>query len=159
MEEKKLEFLYLSVIKKLTYGEIEEILGVERSVFSKWWYDLKNERKALTQIRDLWQKKCPQIQFDDFKDWYEKSERKCYYCQITESEINQLWDKYPDLTKRKRGKKLEIERLEPNLPYSVTSNLVFSCYWCNNAKTDTFTKEEFSDIGKVIQQIWKNRLK
>jgi hypothetical protein len=159
MEEKKRYFLYLSVIKKLTYNEIENVLEVKRSVFSKWWDELKEEREYLTRIRDLWQKKCPQIQFDEFKGWYESSKRRCFYCQITEEEINQLWDIYPNLTKRKRGKNLEIERLEPNLPYSITNNLVFSCYWCNNAKTDTFTKDEFSEIGKVIRQIWKKRLK
>lgn len=159
MEEKKRLFLHLAVIKKLTYSEIEKIIGVKRSCFSKWWEELKEERVYLTRIRNLWQNKCPLILFYDFKEWYEAIERKCYYCHITEDEINQLWEKHPSLTKRNRGLSLEIERLEPDLPYSITSNLVFSCYWCNNAKTDTFTKEEFSEIGKVIERIWKNRLK
>jgi 5-methylcytosine-specific restriction endonuclease McrA len=159
MTEKQKEFLYLAVIKKLTYDEIQIKLGIDRSIFSPWWNELKEKREYLVQIRDLWHKKCPQIEFFDFKEWYESKERKCFYCNITEPEIEKLWEKYPDLTKRKRGKKLEIERLEPNLPYSITSNLVFSCYWCNNAKTDTFTKNEFSEIGKVIEQIWKKRLK
>jgi len=33
------------------------------------------------------------------------------------------------------------------------------CYWCNNAKTDEFTEEEFSKIGREIRNIWDDRLK
>lgn len=80
------------------------------------------------------------------------------FCEVTEDDLSKLWQNFPDLTKRNRGRKLEIERLEPNLPYNITSNLVFSCYWCNNAKTDTFTKDEFLKVGKVIENIWKERL-
>ncbi|KOH46766.1 hypothetical protein NC99_04170 [Sunxiuqinia dokdonensis] len=35
---------------------------------------------------------------------------------------------------------------------------MFSCYWCNNAKTDTFSSEEFKIIGKEIGKIWEKRL-
>lgn len=34
-------------------------------------------------------------------------------------------------------------------PYNA-NNCVFACYWCNNAKTDAFTDEEFMPIGKAI---------
>lgn len=153
------EFLRLAVVEKLKYDEISKKLGLDRKVFSPWWNELKVERERLTEIRNKWQVKCPEIDFTTFKNWYENTDKKCYYCHITESEIQQLWDKHPDLTKRNRGKKLEIERLEPNKAYSEISNLTFSCYWCNNAKTDTFTKDEFEGIGKVIKTIWTNRLK
>jgi len=63
------------------------------------------------------------------------------------------------LTTRKRGRDLEIERLKPKLNYDVIENLVFCCYWCNNAKTDTFTVKEFEEVGRVIKNIWKERLK
>lgn len=33
-----------------------------------------------------------------------------------------------------------------------------ACYWCNNAKTDEFTAEEFKEIGKEIRKIWDVRL-
>lgn len=159
MTDKKMEFLQLAVIDRLTYNEIQVKLKLDRKVFAPWWNELKTERDRLTLIRDKWQKKCPEVEFCDFKELYEKSDGKCYYCGITENEMSILWEKYPNLTKRNRGKKLEIDRLEPNLPYSITSNLVFSCYWCNNAKTDTFTKDEFAKIGEVIKGIWQNRLK
>ena len=121
--------------------------------------ELKTEREKLAKIRDKWKVKCPKIGFKIFKNWYENTERKCYYCQITENEIQVLWQKVPELTTRNRGKLLEIERLAPKEKYSNISNLTFSCYWCNNAKTDTFTKDEFLKIGFVIKEIWKDRLK
>ncbi len=159
MTNKQKDFLQLAVIEKLTYDEISKKLDLNRNEFASWWDELKTEREQLTIIRDKWQTKCPELDFDQFREWYTNADKKCFYCDITEKEIKELWIKFPDLTKRRRGRKLEIERLEPNLPYKITSNLVFSCYWCNNAKTDTFTKDEFRIIGKAINNIWTNRLK
>ena len=38
---------------------------------------------------------------------------------------------------------------------SDINNLVYVCYWCNNAKTNYFTYEKFKKIGekKEIQQL------
>lgn len=159
MTDKQKEFLQLAVIDRITYSEIEKQMGIARSEFAPWWDELKEERTYLTGIRDKWLKKCKEVDFEDFRNWHESTEQKCHYCEISESEIKQLWNKYPQLTKRNRGRKLEIERLDPELPYSEISNLVYACYWCNNAKTDTFTKDEFIIVGKAIKGVWKNRLK
>jgi len=158
MEKKKQDFLHYAVVKQLKYEEIETKLGLNRKTLTLWWDELKEEREHLSKIRMKWKDKCSEIDFYDFKEWFEKADKKCFYCEITEKEIQQLWKKHPKLTKSKRGKVLEIERKEPNEPYDKISNLVFSCYWCNNAKTDTFTEEEFIKIGKVIKNIWEERL-
>lgn len=152
-------FLQFAVIDRLSYNDISKKLNIDREEFAPWWNELKIEREYLTTIRDLWLRKCPEIEFTIFRDWYERTEKKCHYCGLTESDMSKLWIKHPNLTKRGRGRKLEIDRLQPNLDYQHLSNLVFCCYWCNNAKTDTFTDIEFSEVGKVISQIWKNRLK
>ena len=159
MTEKQTEFLKLSVIEGKKYEDIQEILGIDRKEFAPWWNEFKTEREDLAVIRDKWKAKCPKIPFEVFKNWFTTAKRKCFYCEITENEIKQLWEKHPNLTKRNRGKSLEIERLEPNKEYSEIQNLVFACYWCNNAKTDTFTQKEFKKIGKIVQEIWKKRLK
>jgi hypothetical protein len=57
-----------------------------------------------------------------------------------------------------RGKTLELDRKIPNESYNNIENLALCCYWCNNAKTDTFTHEEFLIIGKSIGTIWQQRL-
>jgi hypothetical protein len=52
----------------------------------------------------------------------------------------------------------ELDRKEPNQSYDNIDNLVFACYWCNNAKTDTFTADEFKEVGKVFSLIWQKKL-
>ena len=98
--------------------------------------------------------------FSEFYTWYLSHEPKCYYCDITETQIKLLIDSERLTTKRlsTRGRKLELDRKEPNMEYDNFKNIVFACYWCNNAKTDTFTEEEFLEVGKVFKTIWKQRL-
>ncbi len=87
-----------------------------------------------------------------------ETDKKCEYCKITENEINQLWEMDDNLTKRNRGRKLGLDRKQPNLACEDLNNIVYVRYWCNNAKTDTFTHEEFLEVGKTISKIWKQRL-
>jgi 5-methylcytosine-specific restriction endonuclease McrA len=98
--------------------------------------------------------------FSDFYKWYQSRERKCTYCEITEAEIKELIDTGRLTTKRltTRGRKLELERKQSELEYDNFENLAFACYWCNNAKTDTFSEEEFLKVGSVFKEIWKQRL-
>jgi hypothetical protein len=95
--------------------------------------------------------------YDEFTAFV--SERhKCDYCDITKEKINALINK-KQLNKKKhtRGWSLEIDRKEPNLEYT-RDNCVWCCYWCNNAKTDEFSYDEFKKIGSVIKSIWDERL-
>jgi len=72
--------------------------------------------------------------------------------------INQLAINRKLYKKNERGWKLEIDRINSNLEYKP-NNCVMACYWCNNAKTDEFTYEEFKEIGKEIRKVWETRLK
>ena len=56
-----------------------------------------------------------------------------------------------------RGWKLEVDRLNSNFEYN-SDNCVMACYWCNNAKTDEFSKDEFKIIGNAISLVWKSRM-
>jgi len=94
---------------------------------------------------------------------YEFSElfnmHKCEYCEITIPEINDLVDKEQLFNKQySRGFTFEIDRINSNKEYTK-DNCVICCYWCNNAKTDEFNREEFKIIGKAIREVWLNRLK
>jgi 5-methylcytosine-specific restriction endonuclease McrA len=82
---------------------------------------------------------------------------KCYYCEITKEQIVELGNKGKLRKKNLRGWSLEIDRKNPNLEY-FADNCVMACYWCNNAKTDEFTAEEFKEIAKGIKKVWSNRL-
>lgn len=85
------------------------------------------------------------------------NKQKCAYCGITHEKIEKLGRNEQLFKKSERGWSLEIDRKNSNYEYSP-SNCVLACYWCNNAKTDEFTFEEFEVIGKAIKQIWQKRL-
>jgi 5-methylcytosine-specific restriction endonuclease McrA len=85
---------------------------------------------------------------------------QCAYCGISIPEVVELANKQQLFKKNYRGWTLEVDRKNSNFEYSAT-NCVMACYWCNNAKTDEFTHEEFIEVGKTIRKIWderKNRL-
>jgi len=92
--------------------------------------------------------------------WWETTPKVCFYCSLPENALEDLHNQTGHINKRypQRGKSLEIDRKQAELPYSNIQNLVLACYWCNNAKTDTFTEQEFHKLGQVIKKIWENRL-
>lgn len=53
---------------------------------------------------------------------------------------------------------MEIDKIESDKEYAKC-NIVLSCYWCNNAKTDEFSLDEFKSIAKGINAAWNKRLK
>ena len=92
---------------------------------------------------------------DDFNELI--SVEQCAYCNTSIKQIEILVEKKQVFKKSLRGWSLEIDRKNSNLEYSK-DNCVMACYWCNNAKTDEFSYDEFIEIGKSIEAIWKLRL-
>jgi 5-methylcytosine-specific restriction endonuclease McrA len=86
-----------------------------------------------------------------------QNKKSCHYCGITIDLVEKLAAKKKLYKKNERGWSLEIDRVNSNFEYSE-ANCVMSCYWCNNAKTDEFTAEEFTVIGKAIAQVWYERI-
>lgn len=163
MTDRQEEFLFRVLIKQETYATISKETGVDRKILSQWWEILKVEREEVSAIRPLWRSKFNNPDsgngtFEDFHKWYLGAERKCHYCEITEAQIEQLWKLEPVLTKRKKGRTLEIDRKKPNISNEDTQNLVFCCYWCNIAQTDPFSEEEFKKIGQAFKMVWEKRL-
>jgi hypothetical protein len=160
MTEQQEQFLNLCIVEQMKFKEIAVKLDVPNSTISSWYEELKEERKAIATIRNLYSRKKIEMPFSDFYKWYLSHERKCFYCEITEAEIKELIECGKLNTKRlvTRGRKLEIDRKQPDLDYDNFENLAFACYWCNNAKTDTFTDEEFLKVGKVFKEIWNQRM-
>lgn len=139
---------------------IAQKLYLPNSTLTLWYEELKEERLKIATIRNLWARKKIAKSFSTFYQWYLSHDRKCFYCYITEQEIKYLIHSGRLYTKRlsTRGRKLELARKSPDLKYDDLDNLVFTCYWCNNAKTDTFSDTEFKKVGKVFKEIWKSRL-
>lgn len=88
-----------------------------------------------------------------FYTWYKKQIAKqeglCVYCHLP-GDTRYHYGKH--FREGRRGKRLEVDRIESKEPYSP-ENCVLACYPCNNAKSDVFSYEEFLEIGKAIQRV------
>ena len=135
------------------------MLGIDKKTIRKLYYELEPTWRPITKIRDRWKRKKIEGNFWDFCHWYMTAEHRCQYCGITEAELNQLHELGLTNKRTTRGRTLEIDRKVADESYSNLDNLTISCYWCNNAKTDTFSEAEFKIIGEAIGKVWKQRLK
>lgn len=117
---------------------------------------LRNELKPLKdKYKEKFEKIFPLKEFEKMT----KDETTCSYCGISLDQIKALGENKKLNNKRSdtRGYTLEIDRMLPNLEYSK-KNCCMACYWCNNAKTDEFSPEEFKPIARGINEIWNKRL-
>lgn len=123
------------------------------------WYKEENElmKELFRQYKALFiTEYFPFIEFESLFP-HNSKERTCHYCNISDYEVKHMRDKRKIFSKRNRGYFMEIDRIEPNKEYSK-DNCVLACYWCNNAKTDEFSSDEFLEhIGPGIQSVWKER--
>jgi len=117
---------------------------------------LRNELKPLKyKYKEKFEKIFPLKEFENMT----KGKTTCSYCGISLDQIKALGENKKLNNKRSdtRGYTLEIDRMLPNLEYSK-DNCCMACYWCNNAKTDEFSPEEFKPIARGINKIWNKRL-
>ena len=88
-----------------------------------------------------------------FYSWYKKRFKQqkglCEYCRLP-GDTKKHYSHW--FREGRRGKRLEVDRIESKEPYSP-ENCVLACYPCNNAKSDVFSYEEFIEIGKVINKM------
>lgn len=121
--------------------------------------DLKSQLKAeIAAARkayiDIFDSVFPKDKFDEL--FAERYNAHCHYCEISPAKIEQLANAKKLYKKNERGWQLELDRKRPNEEYTP-DNCVWACYWCNNAKSDEFTEEEFKQVGKAIKEVWKKR--
>jgi 5-methylcytosine-specific restriction endonuclease McrA len=86
-------------------------------------------------------------------------ELACEYCELTESDFRQLIERDLVRTKRlsTRGSTFEFDCRDPEQGYTK-DNVALCCYWCNNAKTDEYSTEEFKPVALALAAIWRHRL-
>jgi len=127
---------------------------------TKYIISSNNLKSYLGEIYDILKKQYEESKTVLLKQDFNNliKEESCSYCGITLEQIAQLGKNKQLNNKRSetRGYVLEIDRKEPNLEYTK-DNCCMTCYWCNNAKTDEFTVNEFKEIAQGINAIWKKR--
>lgn len=145
---------------KMVYKNMKDVRK-RNKYFNEWKKENKNQIKSLSKKFISYFDN--NLKLDSFKKLYGKDDdreyRKCYYCDITEAQINLLIENKLITTKRlyNRGRHLEVDQKESENGYTK-ENIVLCCYWCNNAKTDEFSEKEFKVIAEKIREVWKKRL-
>jgi hypothetical protein len=92
----------------------------------------------------------------DFINWYVNKTQVCCYCHCTKEQLDKFYSRTDSKRKNTRGKSLEIERREDN--QYTENNCDLCCYWCNNAKSDVFSAEEFRHIGEAIGKVIREEI-
>ena len=142
--QQELEF----IIKDKTIKEIYEAITNA----------LKENEEVIKACREHYVAKVFPVKFPESKFNEMIKNEQCHYCELKKTEIETLSNNRQLNKKNLRGWNLEIDRLNSNFEYTP-ENSVMCCYWCNNAKTDEFTEEEFKRIGQSIKTVWKERIK
>lgn len=83
-------------------------------------------------------------------------EGHCEYCGVSIDSIKSHLESIKTKRLLTRGRSLEVDKKNPNGHY-VIDNIALACYWCNNAKSDEYTVEEFEHIAMGIARVWESR--
>mgnify|MGYP000331858296 CR=1 FL=1 len=90
-----------------------------------------------------------------FKSWYESSEKKCCYCDITVETMSKI--KWSPLNDR-QSVLMSIDRKDSNVGYTQ-ENIVLCCYSCNVVKNSVLSYEQMLDVGqRHMKQNWTKLL-
>ncbi|EAK0494104.1 hypothetical protein ACS0H5_000025 [Campylobacter lari] len=118
-------------------------LNESHGEFDNEKYD-KLYKKMQSSLKDLKSRYRPTKRRNDNKEpfgsarkfisWYKKQEKECYYCEISQSDLANLFkNKLITSKKPSFNSSLQIERLDPGKDYNE-ENCVLACCICNNAK-------------------------
>lgn len=150
----------LVLLYTATYWQQKRDYQIEGKTVDVIYHEMKELRLQHTELIAALQKEYTLDRFPSifpFQDFEQLTAScKCAFCGISLEEVEVLADKGMLYKKNDRGWSLGIDRLNSNYEYTK-ENCVMACYWCNNAKTDEFTKEEFLEIAKAIRKVWQAR--
>jgi hypothetical protein len=132
------------------------------------------QKKTNQQLRDWYNNKVRTnrsgfIDLTDFRDWYDKKEKICFYCGLSEEESQEVVHngvldskRFPLAGETKRGVNrgywLEVDKKDPSGIYS-RENCELACYFCNNDKSDVFNAEQYVLFIKNRPEFLRNLLK
>ena len=148
-------------VKWNTVLKEDDIKEIAKDDFDKIWAVLRQSQldkgkcAKLASFFNAYRRRFTEIfPKEEFEKLYKI--RECAYCGISEEDIMQLAKTDRIFKKSERGWHLEIDRKDSNKEYTP-KNCVRCCYWCNNAKTDEFTEDEFKIIADGIRRVWVSR--
>lgn len=90
----------------------------------------------------------------EFASWMKGRARRCEYCHIHEEQLVLLGMKTQVGLPLQR---LGVDRVNDKEGYT-TKNIVWCCFGCNKAKSNTFTHQEMLKVGESVRVVWEARL-
>jgi predicted DNA-binding protein YlxM (UPF0122 family) len=175
MTEKQLRFIELYSFQKKNYPEIEKIMDISREDVSNLRRD-EDVKPQIQSIQNIYNKFTGQRKesfkhdFRKFYDWYQDQDQKCGYCDVTQTQLYQLFDEkrriLPYLDSKRKNVKankrssgtLEIERVDSSDSYN-SENIILACPLCNNAKSNLIDEESWREFFvPAMKQYYKKLL-
>lgn len=136
---------------------------------TKEYFDMlqQQEGKEIQYIKSLYSGKDRIDGFgtvNKFYAWYKNQPKKCCYCGIKESDLEEYFhgDNEQYQHARQRGRVLEIERVvtaPKNKNIYNEENCRLACYICNNSKSDFISPHAFKPIARGVYNFWKEAVK
>ena len=154
----EMDFIDIIYVQLKSFKECADLLNIDILVIRSLNNELDPVWRPISIIRGKLKNKKIGGNFWDFYYWYKTAKECCHYFGITKVELEKLYEIGLFNKRPTRRKTPEIDRKVANEKYENIGNLTYSCCWCNNAKTDTFSEDEFKIIGKAISKVWKQRL-
>jgi 5-methylcytosine-specific restriction endonuclease McrA len=119
-------------IGKDQFNQLQADFKKYNDLYSKYYNE---DRKELFEIPEK------------LLDWYEGQKESCNYCGVTQAELHDIVEsRGGKLTLNQKSKRskgtLEIEKKNPSLGYTF-SNVVLSCPFCNNAKSNLISEDDW----------------
>jgi len=135
----------------------EECSKKRRLINKKIWH--RNHRREIKRYKKFYYQSVPgiwatlvdsakqrNIKFsitkEDFINWYNNQEKRCYYCKRILESIKQ--------DSLGHNNRLTIDRKDNNRGYEL-DNIVLACFRCNSTKSNYFTEQEMLTIGQIIK--------
>jgi len=162
IQNKKNEVIsfYIKTDKKPTKPTAMKELSLSLADFKAYDEIIKSIQKVRVLHQSIKNRSGEKYKFNGFRNfynWYIKEEQACCYCGVTEQSLEAIkkngWG-----TKRRRGSKLEVERVDTNSNDYSENNCALACYFCNNHKSDVITKDDFSTYFKEPMKLYLEKL-
>lgn len=144
------EFLIQHLTEGKSYKEIASEHNIQRKQLTEWWDTGFELRSQIKRSNQLYNSKKNKEEFAGFKnitqrgffEWFRNHTRTCFYCEVEEYKLKELFDAGMLKTKRGRGRSLELERRDATSNLYSKENCVLACYFCNNHKSDIISEED-----------------
>lgn len=137
-------------IARTKYKDLDEFYQTELEISQDKLNQIRAEFKKFNDLYSRYFNEQRKKLFENpkrFLEWYDNQKESCNYCGITQSKLHRIVKSrngkltLNQKTKRSKGT-LEIEKLNPNLGYTF-NNAVLSCPFCNNAKSNMISEEDW----------------